>query len=254
MGCGSCCMSIGRRIPAPASRRKIAQQVCVTADLYGRPLKRDGTAIQNIGILSHPERELNVLFDQNKADGIGELSQLFANLVDYAHPYAFGGLIQHEKFRPPDQRAPDREHLAFSARQRGGSLTETLAELGKDLKYPLNAGLVLLVNRTKQQIFMYRHAAKDGVLLRHVSETPPYAALARLFNGVSLVETDDATHRTDFAGDSLEQCALASPVASEDRHRTPRWRQHAQVEENLAKTIAGIEMLHVEQAWSVRHG
>jgi hypothetical protein len=111
-----------------------------------------------------------------------------------------------------------------------------------------------LVDRAKHQVLVYRHAAKDGVLLRHVTKSSPHAALACLFHGVPLVEPDDATHRADLAGDRLEQCALASPIATEDCHRTPRWRQQAQVEEDLAVAIAGIEMLHDEQAWSVRHG
>jgi hypothetical protein len=162
-----------------------------------------------------------VLFDQNKTDGIGELGQLFGNLVDYADPHAFGWLVQHEKFWSPDQRAPDREHLAFAARQRGGGLSEPLAKLRKDCKYPLDAGLVLLVDRAKQQVLLYRHAAKDRVLLRHVTKSSPHAALACLFTGVPLVEPDDAAHRADLAGNRLEQCALASPIATEDCHRTP---------------------------------
>ena len=94
------------------------------------------------------------------ADGIGELGQPFGDLLDYADPDAFGRLVEHQKLRPPEQRAADRQHLAFAARQRAGGLSEPLAELGKESKYLVDAGVVLLADRAQQQVLAHRQRAK----------------------------------------------------------------------------------------------
>ena len=97
------------------------------------------TAIHDIGILRHPQRELDVLLDQDKADDLASLAQRSAiSSITPTHTPSVGS-SSISSFGRPEQRAADRQHLALAARQRGGRLSEALAKLGKEIEHLVDA-------------------------------------------------------------------------------------------------------------------
>ena len=242
-----------RWIVVDVLRRQIAHQSADRPDLGGRPFERDRAAIHHIGVLRpRAARARRAARPGSRAISRDELGQPLGDLLDHADPHAFGWLVQHQQLWPPEQRAADREHLAFAARQRAGGLPEPLASLGK-ISSTRRCRTVRLADRAQQQVLAYRQLGQRwrAPAARNRCRAARAARPARL--RPAAVEADRAAIGRHLAGKRLEQRRLAGAVAAEDRDRTPRWRRQADAEQHLAAAVAGIRPTTLRMG-PVRHG
>src|SRR3569832_244378 len=89
------------------------------------------------------------------------------------------------------------------------------------------------------------------MLLRHIADPGADTFLGPAAADVAAVEGEFALPRRQFADDGLHQSGLAGAVAPEHGYAAAPRDADADVEQDLAAAIAGVEMLDVQK---FRHG
>jgi hypothetical protein len=132
----------------------------------------DGMA-NRLAIVGSLERCAGILLDEQDRDA--ELAQSRYDPEDLSHNQrskAETRLVEKEQARLRHQRAPERQHLAFSARQGGGQLAAPLGEAREALvdllQIPLH-GFAVPPARigTQNKIVRYGHLGEEFTALRH---------------------------------------------------------------------------------------
>ncbi len=94
-------------------------QFTVARQLGGGHLLRDAAVHHHADAVRRGDRDAQVLLDQQHGDLAArrQITQRLRDLFDDARRQALGGFVHHEQLRLEQQRAADRQHLLFAARQ-----------------------------------------------------------------------------------------------------------------------------------------
>src|SRR6185312_9665031 len=76
---------LGSRLKlAPNSRREELQEPRIAVHRRGAAFKRDASAIEHVSVIGDPQRELEMLLDDDDGDLLDELLQALGDLLDDA--------------------------------------------------------------------------------------------------------------------------------------------------------------------------
>ena len=144
----------------------------------GRTFADDPSALQQIEMIDHLQRRLDILLDQqHRQAAIDQQPDPRQQIGDQPRRQTGGWLVQHQYARAGQQRPPDGQHLPLAAGKRGALVVAPLGQTGKELEHLGNTKDVpagYIRRRTHQaQILIDRQFDKDVLAFRHQRQAAP---------------------------------------------------------------------------------
>ncbi|MGY4375180.1 hypothetical protein ACVWZ3_002819 [Bradyrhizobium sp. i1.3.6] len=196
----------------------------------GRTFADDLAAFEQVEVVDHLQRRLDVLLDQqHRQAAIDQQADAGEQVGDQPGREARGRLVQHQHARAGEQGAPDREHLPFAAgeccalvRTALGEAREELENLGDGEEMP--AGRVR--GRPHQcQVLVDGQLRKDVLAFRHQRKAARHPLVRGEFLDAASFELDAAGDHgaaTGPAGERIDQRGLAGAVGADEANHSPR--------------------------------
>ena len=145
---------------------RVLQQFFAGTRQHNRPM------LEHVAPMRNPQGVVRILLNQQNGHAPG-LVQLFddaEHLADVDRCQAQRRLVQQQQLRPAHQRAGNRQHLLFAARQGPGALGKTLLQNREHLVHALEVFLIVRCIRksaTHLQVFQHRHALENAASFRY---------------------------------------------------------------------------------------
>jgi hypothetical protein len=210
---------------------------------------RDVAVIDDVDALRERERRREVLLDQHdRLPGLRKLATRRHQVADDDRRKSLERLVEQDDLRIADQRAADREHLLFAARQIGAAAAAALLEAREHLVDAVERPPFLRGQPGEDQVLLDVERAEDAAILVHELHPCLRDLVAFAPGDLHAVELDRSGARRDDAHQALERRALAGAVAAEQRDDLVALDAKRNVEQDVRIAVVAVEPADVEQA------
>ena len=128
-----------------------AQQLGLLRQLLGRALVADAAALEHVGLVREPERDVRELLDQEDADaGRGDGLEHGREALDDDRREPERQLVDEDHARVRDERLREHDHLLLAAREQAAGDPPALLELGEELERARDPALRVLAWRARR--------------------------------------------------------------------------------------------------------
>ena len=202
-------------------------------------------------VVCQTQQWAEVLVDHQHRDaGLLERLQAMPDLGAYQGRQAFGGLIQHQQPGIGHQRASDRQHLLFAARQVQAQVACALLQARKQLVHPLQGPRVLAAKAVVgrgHQILVDREIGEHLTLFRHQPDAQPRDLVRGQAGDVLTGEADAPGARSQDSHDRTYGGSLAHAVAPDHGDELALGHRQADTEQRLGISVKGLKIVDLEE-------
>src|SRR5436190_10007906 len=201
--------------------------VGMVAQARGITIEHDATVLQYIAVIDNLQRHGGALLHDHHGQRqlAADLDQLPHDVVDDHRRETQRQLIDEEQLGPADERAGDRQHLPFAARQEA---RRALTQIGEAREELINLGLAAALlgaadarGHGHEQILGHRQVGKHLLALRHQRDAELGIGVGLAVLDALLLESNGAFRDLGVveaveAGDGAQQGRFAGAIGAED--------------------------------------
>lgn len=160
-------------------------------------------------------------------------------------------LVKEQQRRPQHQRAADRNHLLFAARECSGKLAVAFAQARKQAEHFFNprrqVGLLADGERAKQQVLLDRHAGKDLTPLGHMGDTERRYLMRGKCRKIGRAVTHDPARFRNQSRDRAQDRAFPCRVRPDDADEFALRDLEINSMQHLGIAVAGPQLPDLEE-------